>query len=175
MAFVRAMLSAFAVTIVLDLVLSRNKRQSRSSDMYHFTARCGRQVIIFACIGIGLFTLIELGAYFSHQDMPLIITVLMALLIAFPGLLLCMLAIPGFWELSVDQDDVTIRKLFRIRTYWKISEIERCVSTEGELRVYVKGRKRTAFLVNCMFDNYNTFVDRMNAEMIPIISKAGKS
>lgn len=168
MAFLRAILSAFAVTIVLDLFLGRNQKKSQSSDMYHFTARYNRRAISIGCIGIGLFAFLELGAYFSHQEIPLLVTVLLALLIALPGLLLCIMAIPGLWELSVDQDDVTIRKLFWIRKHWKISEIERCVGTAGELRVYVKGRKRTAFLVDVMFDNYNTFVFRMNKEMIPI-------
>jgi hypothetical protein len=169
--YVRAILSAFAVTIVLDLVLSRNQSKSRSSDKYHFTARCSRVVILFGCVGVGLFTLIELGAYLSHQYMPQIVTVLMALLIAIPGVILCMAAIPGFWEMRVDDDDVTIRKLFVIRRHWKISEIERCVAVTGEMRVYVKGRKRMAFLVDGMFDNYSTFVDRMNIEQIPIIDK----
>jgi hypothetical protein len=168
MALVRAMLSAFAVTIVLDLVLGRNQTKSQSSDIYHFTARCDRQVVYFGCVGMGLFALIELGAYFSHQEIPYLVTVLMAFLIALPGLFLCIIAIPGLWELSVDQDDVTIRKLFWIRKHWKISEIERCAGAAGELRVYVKGRKRMAFLVDVMFDNYNTFVARMNKEMIPI-------
>jgi hypothetical protein len=172
MEFVRAILSAFAVTIVLNLALGRNRRKSRSSNKYHFTARCNRVVILYGCVGVGLFSFIEIGAYLSHQYMPQIVTVLMALLIAIPGLFLCMSTIPGFWEMRVDDDDVMIRKLFVIRRHWKISDIERCVAVTGELRVYVKGRKRMAFLVDGMFDNYNTFVDRMNIEQIPIINKA---
>lgn len=171
MAFVRAILSAFVVTIVLDLVLGRNQKKSYSSDKYHFTTRCSRSVIPVGCVGVGLFAAIELGAYFSHQDMPLIVTVLMALLIALPGLALCMFAIPGFWEMRVDDDDVTITKLFFIKRHWKISQIERCVAVVGEMRVYVKGRRRMAFLVDGMFDKYNTFVDRMNLEQIPIVAK----
>ncbi|MGI6050906.1 MAG: DUF6560 family protein [Bilifractor sp.] len=173
-AFVRALLSAFVVTIVLNLILGRNNKNSRSSNKYHFTARCSRSVIVVGCVGMGLFAAIELGAYYTHQDMPMIVTVLMAILIAIPGLLLCMFAIPGFWEMHVDNDDVTIKKLFCIRKHWKISEIERCVAVTGEMRVYVKGRRRMAFLVDGMFDNFNTFVDRMNLEQIPIINKAKK-
>jgi hypothetical protein len=168
MAFVRALLSAFAVTIVLDLVLGRNQKNSPSSDMYHFTARIKRQLIGVGCMGMGIFAVIELGAYFSHQEMPFLITVLMALLIAIPGLILCFMAIPGLWELSVDQDDVTVKKLFCVKTHWKISEIDHCAWKRGELHVYVKGRRRTAFIVDMMFDNYNTFVFRMRQEQIPV-------
>ena len=168
MAFTRALLSAFAVTIVLNLVLGRNNKNPQSSDIYHFTARYKHQAIYLGCAGIGIVAVIELGAYFSHQEMPLLVTVLLALLLALPCLILCIMAIPGMWELTVDDDDVTIRKLFGIRKHWKISEIERCAGAAGELRVYVKGRKRTAFLVDAMFDNYNNFVFRMNKEMIPI-------
>lgn len=174
MAFVRAILSAFVVTVVLNLILNRTQSKPKSSNMYHFTARGSHYLIIFGCAAIGLFTVIELGAYFSHQEMPTIVTVLMLILIAFPGLFLCVAVIPGFWEMRVDDDDVMIRKLFVIRTYWKISEIERCVAARGEMRVYVKGRKRMAFLVDGMFDNYNTFVNRMNIEKIPIVTKDRK-
>lgn len=175
MACLTAILSALAVTIILDLVLGRNVRKSRSSDIRHFTARCDRSVFPFGCVGIGLFAAIELGAYFMHQEMPQLVTVLMALLIALPGLLLCIMTVPGFWELRVDGDDVTVRKLFWIRKHWKISEIERCIAVTSELRVYVKGRKRMAFLVDAMFDNFNTFVSRMNKEKIPITDRGRQS
>ena len=171
MAFVRAMLSAFVVTIVLKLVLDRNQKSTRSSDKYHFTARCGRAMIPVGCGGIGLFTLIEVGAYLSHQEMPLLLTVLMAIFIALPGLLLCLSTVPGFWEVRVDGDDVTITKLFVIKRHWKISDIEWCKAVTGEMRVYVRGRKRMAFLVDGLFINYGTFVDRMNLEHIPIVNE----
>lgn len=171
MAFIRAILSAFVVTIVLNLVLGRNQSKSGSSDMYHFTARSSRNLLIGGYIGTGLFLLIELGAFFSHQEMPLLLTVLLAIFIAIPGLILCIIPIPGFWEIRVDDDDITIRKLFVIRTHWKISDIERCVAARGDMRVYVKGRRRMAFLVDGMFVNFYAFVDRMDAEQIPIIDK----
>ncbi|MGI5887830.1 MAG: DUF6560 family protein [Oscillospiraceae bacterium] len=174
MAFVIALLSAFVVSIVLNLVLGRNQSKPNSANMYHFTARGNRSLIWVGCVGVGLFAVIELGAYFSHQEMPMILTVLMAIFIAIPGLILCIMPIPGMWEMRVDDDDVTIRILFAIKKHWKISDIERCVAVTGEMRVYVKGRKRRAFLVDGMFDHYNTFVDRMQAEQIPIINKSRK-
>ncbi len=175
MAIVRAVLTAFVVSWALNHILDRQKKKSHASDPYHFTARCNSSVNIYAYIGVGLFAVLELGAYFSHQDMPTILTILLAIFVALPGLFLYMSTIPGFWEMRVDQDDVTIVKLFCIKRHWKISEIDRCVAVTGEIRVYVKGRRRMAFLVDAMFDNCATFAERMRLEGIPIIDKVRKT
>lgn len=174
MAYLRALISAFVVSIVLNWILGRNLNKSSSADMYHFTARGKRSLIIIGSGGFGLFAVIELGAFFSHQEIPLLETVLLALLIGLPGLYLCIATIPGIWEIRVDGDDVTVTKLFWIKTHWKISEIDRCVAGIGDIRVYVKGRKRTAFLVDVMFDHYNTFLERINEEQIPFIIKSSR-
>lgn len=171
MGFLRALLSSAVVMVVLNWILQKNVRKSRSKNVDRFTARCGRSVIPFACVGIGLCMVIELGAYLEHEYMPPILTVLLIIVLGLPSLFLALSVVPGFWEMSVDQDDVTITKLFVFKRHWKISEIERCVLVTGEARVYVRGRKRMAFLVDGMFDNFATFIARMEKEQIPIINK----
>jgi hypothetical protein len=175
MAFARALITALVVTIVLDLILDRYNKEPYSKNINHFTARCGKNIIIFGCVGGGIFAFVEIGGYLAHQEIPFILTVLLGIFLVLPALFLCLAAIPGFWEMRVDNDDITITKLFFIKKHWKVSEIDHCIAVTGEMRVYVKGRKRMAFLVDAMFKNFNTFVDRMNKENIQIINKERKN
>lgn len=180
MALFRAAIGIFAVTLVLNLIPVRDRNTSRPADPYHFTARGRRVLILIGCCGVGLMTLIELAVLAHHEEpLPTLLTVLLTFLVALPGLPLCLAPLPGFWEIRVDGDDITVTKLFRIRTHWKISDIGRCEAVSGELRVYMRGQKKAAFPVDALFDHYNTFVERMKREQIPIVyqdaSEGGES
>ncbi|WP_147403506.1 hypothetical protein [Roseburia sp. AM51-8] len=73
---------------------------------------------------------------------------------------------PGFWDIVVDGDDITVIKLWLFRKSFKISEIDKVVMKIGDMRVYIKGKKRPAFMVDAMMNGVNNFLKRMDKEGI---------
>jgi hypothetical protein len=173
MDYLKALLTACVVTLVLGIYESRKQKKNHTKNVDHFTARLDRSVLIAGILGVGLFTVLEIAAYLSDQYIPTLLTVLMFLFFGLPGMFLILGTVPGFWEIRVDGDDLTVVKLFFIKKHFKISQIERCarVDTLWEIWVYVKDRKRRAFIVDAEFDNYSTFMKRMDKEQIHIYRK----
>lgn len=82
--------------------------------------------------------------------------------------------VPRVWDVVVDGDEITVINLFVFRRKYRISDITHCVKTTGSIRVYVKGKKRTAFLVDAMNDGVDNFIKRMEKENVQIIDKVKK-
>ena len=47
----------------------------------------------------------------------------------------------GVWEIKVEEDNITVIKMFIFRRHWKISNISYCKMKRGGLNVYVKCKK----------------------------------
>ena len=91
-----------------------------------------------------------------------------------PAIALCCYSIPGVYDITIDGDDILVRRLF-ISRQWKVSRIRKCEASAGTLKVYMKGRKKPAFAVDITLENYSLFVDRMHEEGIPMkVRKSGK-
>ena len=91
-----------------------------------------------------------------------------------PAIALCCYSIPGVYDITIDEDDILVRRLF-ISRHWKVSSIRKCEASAGTLKVYMKGRKKPAFAVDITLENYSLFVDRMHEEGIPMkVRKSGK-
>ena len=75
----------------------------------------------------------------------------------------------GVWEIKVEEDNITVIKMFIFRRYWKISDISYCKMKRGGMNVYVNGRKKKAFFVDGMTDHFDNFIKRMEKEGKEII------
>lgn len=78
------------------------------------------------------------------------------------GLICFLYPMPGVWDIVVDGDDITVIKFWVFRKSFKISEIEKCVMLIGDTRVYCKGRKRIAFMLDDMMNGVNNFLKWMD-------------
>ena len=85
-----------------------------------------------------------------------------------PGVLLMLAPLPGFWEVHVNGDEITVIKAVIFRKQFLFSEITHCKTTRGGIKVYVKGRKRKGFFVDAMLEGAGLFMERIQKANIPV-------
>ena len=187
MTFLRVFLVTFIVTIVLNILTHHSNDNQKTASLKHFVIRAP---FSFFCIGtIGMVTPIivlilaltypgtagMVGIPISDfnrrweilmEDLASIrILFLVFYVISLP---LIIAPIKGVWDIIVDNDDITVVKVFIYKRRWKFSEIEYCKTTRGGIKVYVKGRRRKAFFVDAMVEESGNFRKRVEKEGIPI-------
>lgn len=87
--------------------------------------------------------------------------------------LFCMAAtIPGFWDILVDGDNITVVLCWIIKKHFKFSEIRCVVFRYGEAWVYINKRKRRAFMVDTWNVNYDVFEKRLKKLKVPFYVKS---
>ena len=62
------------------------------------------------------------------------------------GLFLLIQTIPGANDILVDRDDITVRFAWFYKRHWSFSQIDHATADHNGLHVFVKGRKRRAFV-----------------------------
>ena len=107
---------------------------------------------------------------YGLEDELSVFAVMMTIIIVFfvMGLACFLYPMPGVWDIVVDGEDITVIKFWVFRKSFKISDIEKCVMLTGDIRVYCKGRKRAAFMIDAMMKGVNNFLKRMDKEGIPV-------
>ena len=169
----KAFITVFITGMVLVALerMVRTKEKKNGTSLKRFRIRLSKDFF-----WIGLFSLIFgwgviLGAAieFSNSSASLriweiIILIPMIMPVILPGPLLMLGATPGFWEVQIDQDDITVTKFFILKKHFLFSEIVRCKEKRGGWKVYVKDRKRTAFFVDRMKDGAGLFIKRATKE-----------
>ena len=174
---IASMVSLIALTLIsgmVDLLTYRKNPKNYTRSLNKFTMRTSMTVCLYGIISIGIFSFLFIGYFFvanginegdtSGNVMMLIITgvFLITGLVCFVG------PMPGFWDIAVDGDNITVRKFWVFRKSFKISEIKKCVILTGDIRVYCKGRTRAAFMVDAMMKGVNNFLKRMEKEGISV-------
>ena len=122
------------------------------------------QAAIFV-IGAMVFALIDEPEIFKKN------TFIMIIVVALLGLMFLGMIAPlkGVWDICVDDNDVTVIKVFLFKSHWKISDISYCKMKRGGMNVYINGRKKKAFFVDAMTDHFDNFIKRMEKEGKEII------
>ncbi|MGN0362133.1 MAG: hypothetical protein ACI4ET_04760 [Bilifractor sp.] len=73
------------------------------------------------------------------------------------GLSLLILTFPGADEIHVDHDDITRQRAWFFKKHWTFSQIDYAKIDHNGMHVFVKGKKRQAFLVDNYYNGYNNF------------------
>lgn len=175
MKIIASVVSLIALTLIsgmVDLITYRKNPKNYTRSLNKFIMRTSMTVCLYGIISIGIFSFLFIGYFFvanginegttSMNIMMLIITgtFLVTGLVCFAG------PMPGFWDIVVDGDNITVRKFWVFRKSFKISEIDKVVMKTGDMRVYIKGKKRPAFMVDAMMKGVNNFLKRMDKEGI---------
>ena len=171
MTFLRAIIVAFIVVGVLDLLTKRTLKKTDSLDKFIV-----RAPIDFAALGaIGTAVVIGILIYgaISEEYIPILGVVLLCIVGIFPGFLLMIAPIKGVWDVIVDDDDITVVKAFVYKRHWKFSKITYGKMGRGGMKVYVEGRNRKAFFVDGVCEHFSNFMERMEKEGKEIIYPEG--
>lgn len=84
------------------------------------------------------------------------------------SMLIIIAPVKGFWGNSVNGDELTSTRLWRIKKSIKISDIDHCVMTRNGIKVYIKDQKKAAIGIDSMATNISNFLSRMKQENIPV-------
>ena len=169
MKYIGAIITTYIVLFVLDIMQRRNHKQTQS--LKKFTVRTITDVSIVCAVG----AIFVIGAMvFALIDEPEIFkknTFIMIIVVALLGLMFLGMIAPlkGVWDICVDDNDVTVIKVFLFKSHWKISDISYCKMKRGGMNVYINGRKKKAFFVDVMTDHFDNFIKRMEKEGKEII------
>lgn len=169
MKYIGAIITTYIVLFVLDIMQRRNHKQTQS--LKKFTVRTITDVSIVCAVG----AIFVIGAMvFALIDEPEIFkknTFIMIIVVALLGLMFLGMIAPlkGVWDICVDDNDVTVIKVFLFKSHWKISDISYCKMKRGGMNVYINGRKKEAFFVDAMTDHFDNFIKRMEKEGKEII------
>ena len=171
MAFLRAIIVAFIVAGILDLLTKRTSKKTDSIDKFVV-----RAPIDFAALGaIGTAVVIGILIYgvITEESISIWVVILLCIVGIFPGFLLMIAPIKGVWDVIVNDDDITVVKAFVYRRHWKFSKITYGKMKRGGMKVYVEGRTRKAFFVDAMCEHFSNFMERMEKEGKEVIYPEG--
>lgn len=157
---------------MIDLLTYRKNPKNYTRSLNKFTIRTPATMCLYGIMGVGMASLLFIGYFLLangfDEGTPSGTTMMVVIIgVAFALGLVCFLyPMPGFWDIVVDGDDITVIKLWLFRKSFKISEIDKVVMKIGDMRVYIKGKKRPAFMVDAMMNGVNNFLKRMDKEGI---------
>ena len=164
--FIGSMITIFVVSLVMSL-LTKNKTDKKTSSIYKFTVRPGSAVRYIAIVGTAFFIGLLVLSYFVGEQS---VTVYVGFgIFAAMGLFLLIETLPGAEEIHVDHDDIEVQLAWFYKKHWSFSQIDYTVSDPNKgTRVYMKGRKRQAFVVDNMFTGITNFEKRLKHDNIEI-------
>lgn len=167
MVFLRTLVVAFIVSVVLNLLAKRRNERIKTSSLKKFIIRAPVDFAILGIAGSVCSIGILCGIYIQYGKLMAIECFSIGS-IGVLSILLMFAPVKGFWDVIVDNDDITVVKAFIYKRHWKFSEIEYCRTTRGGIKAYVKGRRRKAFFVDAMVEGSGNFRKRVEKEGIPI-------
>ncbi len=159
---------------MIDLLTYRKNPKNYTRSLNKFTIRTPATMCIYGIMGVGMASLLFIGYFLLangfDEGTPSGTTMMVVIIgVAFALGLVCFLyPMPGFWDIVVDGDDISVIKFWVFRKSFKISDIEKCIMLTGDIRIYSKGRKRAAFMIDAMMNGVNNFLKRMDKEGIPV-------
>ena len=164
--FIGSMITIFVVSLVMSL-LTKNKTDKKTSSIYKFTVRPGSAVRYIAIVGTAFFIGLIILSYLVGEQA---VSVYVGFgIFAAMGLFLLIETLPGVEEIHVDHDDIEVQLAWFYKKHWSFSQIDYTVSDPNKgTRVYMKGRKRQAFVVDNMFTGITNFEKRLKHDNIEI-------
>ncbi len=167
--FIGSLITISVVSLVLSL-LTRSKQDRKTSSIFKFTVRAGSAVTFIAIIGMAI-SLGLMVADYLQGDRTISLYVVVGILFAM-GLVLLLQTLPGADEIHVDHDDITVQLAWFYKKHWSFSQIAYTTIDRKGIHVYMKGRKRQAFVVDNLCNGMSNFSKRLKHENIEIREKA---
>ena len=167
MTFLRTLLVAFIVAGILDFLTNRKREKTASLEKFVVKAPMD-----FALLGtiVMLFTIgILLFAKHENKVIPFWIMIILTIGLIGPSFLLMIAPIKGLWEITINNDNITVIKGFVYKKHWKFSSIAYGKASRGGIKIYVEGKKQKAFFVDGMCEGSSNFIERMEKEGKKII------
>ena len=131
--------------------------------------RAGSAVTFIAIIGMAI-SLGLMVADYLQGDRTISLYVVVGILFAM-GLVLLLQTLPGADEIHVDHDDITVQLAWFYQKHWRFSQIAYTTIDRKGIHVYMKGRKRQAFVVDNLCNGMSNFSKRLKHENIEIREK----
>ena len=177
MKYLGAILGAYIVLFILDIMQKRNHKTTKSLNK--FSIRTISDVSFICAIGALFLLGVLIWGFWSEPEKfysKRYLMIIIPLSIIWFGVTLFGMIAPlkGVWEIKVEGDNITAIKMFIFRRYWKISDISYCKMKRGGMNVYVNGRKKKAFFVDGMTDHFDNFIKRIEKEGKEIIIREPK-
>ena len=168
--YLASVITIFVVSLVMKLLTNdkmMNKLDKKTSSIYKFTVRPGSAVRYIAILAIIVFTGFIVLSY-AVREQAVSVYVGFGVFAAF-GLFLLIETLPGAEEIHVDHDDIEVQLAWFYKKHWSFSQIDYTVLNPNKgIRVYMKGRKRQAFVVDNMCTGYKNFYKRLEHDNIGI-------
>ena len=175
--YIAVIITTYIVLLVLDIIQRKNHKKTQS--IKNFTIRTIEDVSFICAIGALFVLVVFIWGFLSEPEnfcskRYLMIIIPFSIIwfgITFFGMIG---PLKGVWEIKVEEDNITVIKMFIFRRHWKISDISYCKMKRGGLNVYVNGKNRKAFFIDGMTDHFDNFVKRMEKEGKNIIIPESK-
>ena len=162
----------YLVLFVLDMMIKRSRKQTRS--LKKFTIRTLLDIAYLGAFSAVAMVVLLIICTISNpefwEDWNILSAVIFGVFF-FVTFIMMLAPIKGFWDIIVDNDDITVVHFWIFKWHWKISNISHCKLKRGGANVYVKGKRRKAFFIDGMTDHYSNFIERMEKEQVPLESK----
>lgn len=166
--FISSLIVIFVASLVMSL-LTKEKMDKKTSSIYTFNVRAGSAIRFIAIIGMAI-PLSLMVADYLQKDRTISLYIVVSILFAM-GLFLLIETLPGADEIRVDHNDITVQRAWFYKKHWSFSQIEYATVNRKGIHVYVKGRKRQAFVVDNMCNGMSNFSKRLKHENIEIREK----
>ena len=168
--FIASVITISVVSLVMKLLTNdkmMNKLDKKTSSIYKFTVRPASGIRYIAILGITVFIGFIVLSYAVGERA---VSVYVGFgIFAAAGLFLLIETLPGAEEIHVDHDDIEVQLAWFYKRRWSFSQIDHAASVPNKgLRVYVKGKKWRAFVVDNMCNGYMNFYKRLEHDNIEI-------
>lgn len=162
----------FIVAGFIDLATYCKNPKRYTTSINKFTIRASNSLVPIGAIELAFGLFIGIGMWIQDgyqytSWFEYFITIFLCSIGA-----ICMIApLPRLWDVVVNGNEITIIKLFIFKKKFYISDISFCIVKKGELWVHVRGKEKTAFLVDSMTKGITNFLRRMEKENVPLFEK----
>ena len=129
MKYLGTILVAYIVLFILDIMQKRNHKTTKSLNK--FSIRTISDVSFICAIGALFVLVVFIWGFWSEPEnfcsKRYLMFIIPFSIIWFGVTLFGMIApLKGVWEIKVEEDNITVIKMFIFRRYWKISDISYC-------------------------------------------------
>ena len=170
MIFLKYFIIVTIVPFILDILNLKNESKNYTKSLNKFIIRTGKSIIGIGIIWFVLSSVILVGVL--HQEGVEFTPAIAGMFVFFYFLALIsfLYAVPRFWDIVVDGDDITIIKFFIFTKKTAFSEITKVeIAKNNYLKIYKNGREKAFFLIDPMMNGKNNFLKRIEKENILLI------
>lgn len=159
------LITVFLVPVAMNIITNRTVK-SNTSSLNDFCMKPPKETAVIGAVLVIFIGGMVLLSYKNGQLNKLIAFMATSLIIL--GILLMLLPVKGFWDVTVKNDKVTSSRLWVVSRGISIDSIDHCVSSNNGILVYVRGSDKPVIAIEKMFTNVKNFEKRMDKEGIEI-------